>query len=306
MAAYSIVAAPGTPRQQVVPVDGLLLVGRECAGVQPAHRLILDDPAVSRVHLELRVHPTRGAALIDQSTNGTRVNGRRVDRGEHIALRDGDRIQIGAHEILFAAPELQDAGEDLDSTIRTFNAKVLLAVVGDIVGYTTLSEAHGAATIGRTADQLFASLAALLAAHHGTVSNYAGDAMFAAWDALGEAEAPARAVRFAVEADELVVERARALSLETDDGPLRMGWAVTMGEAATSHPSRTREVVHGDAVNLAFRLAGLAARDGRPAVLVTEAAAAAAPGAASYGPVEELTVRGRSAPARVRAATRVA
>jgi adenylate cyclase len=85
---------------------------------------------------------------------------------------------------------------------------------------------------------------------------------------------------------------------------LRMGWGVTLGDAATAHPSPAREAVHGDAINLAFRLSGVAARAGEPAVLVTAEAAAAAPVAARYGALRELQVRGRTAPARVHAAER--
>lgn len=300
---YSLVVAPGTDEQRVVPVEGMLFVGRECAGVDPARRVVVDDPAVSRVHFEVRVHPTRGAVLVDTSTNGTRVNGRRVERGESIQLRDGDRIEVGRLEFAFAAPYGAAAvSDDVGSTIRSSHAELVVAVVGDIVGYTRLSETHGAAAMGAAADKLFAALARLLTEHHGTASNYAGDAMFAVWDATRDTEAPEHAVRFAVAADALVAELAQSMPMQGLDGPIRMGWGVTVGEAATSRPSPAREVVHGDTVNLAFRLAGLAAREGRGPVLVTEGAAAAAPDAAVYGDVEEIPVRGRTASARVRAA----
>lgn len=287
----------------MVPVEGMLHVGRECAGIEPERRIVVDDPSVSRVHFEVRVHPSRGAVLVDASTNGTRVNGRRVERGEAIALKHGDRIEVGRIELIFAAPDRDTLiPDDTNSTIRSSHAELVVAVVGDIVGYTTLSEAHGAAAMGEAADKLFAALARLLAEHHGTASNYAGDAMFAVWDAARDPEAPVHAVRFALAAVDLVAERASSLPTQAPDGPIRMGWGVTVGEAATSWPSPAREVVHGDTVNLAFRLAGLAARDGRAPVLVTEGAAAAAPGAATYGEIEEIAVRGRTAAARVRAA----
>lgn len=285
----------------------MLLVGRECAGVDPPRRLIVDDPSISRVHFEVRIHPTRGAVLIDMSTNGTLLNGRRVERGEPIPLHDGDLIEMGEMEFAFVAPAPVDtAHPDVSSTVRTLGAKPVVAVVGDIVGYTALSERHGAEAVGRAIDDLFAALARLLTSHHGTASNYAGDAMFAFWDAGRDVTAPQHAIRFAVEADELVDRLAADLPIRAADGEVRMGWGVTLGEAATSRPSPAREVVHGDAVNLAFRLAGVAARDGLPSVLVTEGAAAAAPSAARYGPIQQLSVKGRAAPARVRSAGRTA
>jgi hypothetical protein len=71
-----------------------LIVGRSReADVQ------INDPNVSRRHLELR---QEGATywLVDlDSTNGTLVNGKRVERTK---LEDGDRITIGGTELVFA------------------------------------------------------------------------------------------------------------------------------------------------------------------------------------------------------------
>ena len=90
-----VVVGPGTDAERAVPVQGRLLVGRECAGVDPGRCLIVDDAAVSRDHFEIRIDPGRGAILVDLSTNGTRVNGRRVERAEPIALHDLDVIELG-------------------------------------------------------------------------------------------------------------------------------------------------------------------------------------------------------------------
>ncbi|MBK5306523.1 MAG: DUF3662 and FHA domain-containing protein [Frankiaceae bacterium] len=60
--------------------------------------LRLTDTGVSRRHAEVKVDPN-GATLIDlRSTNGTLVNGQRV---EQVALADGDRIQVGATVIVY-------------------------------------------------------------------------------------------------------------------------------------------------------------------------------------------------------------
>ena len=66
-----------------------------------------------------------------------------------------------------------------------------------------------------------------------------------------------------------------------------MGWGVTLGDGVPGHPSMAREAVDADSINLAFRLAGLAARDGEPPVLVEAKAATAAPDAADYGDLRE-------------------
>lgn len=301
-----VTVSSATEDERVVPLTGRLLVGRECAGVEPSRRLILEDPSISRDHVELRSEPGRTALLVDMSTNGTWLNGRRVERGEPIAIRDGDRIDLGGHELVFHLSRPDDPVTDISrqTTLKLRVAKMVI-VVGDVVGYTALTEVYGGGEVAAVSDDLFDALRRLLPEHGGTVVNYVGDALLAAWDVERDRGAARGAVSFALAGSELVDARAEGLALRGPHGePLRMGWAVTLGEAASGRPSATRQTVHGDAVNLAFRLAGLAAREGYAPVLVTEDAAAAAPGAARYGEPQELHVKGRSAAARVVPASR--
>ena len=73
---------PGSPGEATWPLVERLFVGRECAGVDDAHRILLsDDLAVSRNHLEIRVDPEQSrAVVVDTSSNGVRVNGIRIER----------------------------------------------------------------------------------------------------------------------------------------------------------------------------------------------------------------------------------
>lgn len=124
--------------------------------------------------------------------------------------------------------------------------------------------------------------------------------MLSAWDLDTDPDAAARAVACAVASAALVDDVAAGLPVQDADGqPLRMGWAVTTGEVATGRPSPGREAVLGDAVILAFRLSGIAARGNQPTVLVAQDTAAAAPGAATYGIPLEVRVKGRIQPASV-------
>jgi class 3 adenylate cyclase len=274
--------------------------------MEPSRCLIIDEPAVSREHLEVRIDPGRGAQLFDLSTNGTRVNGRRVERGEPIGLKDGDDIEVGGVRLAFRAPALpEDMASAVTSTIRTTGATQLAVAVGDVIGYTSLTELHGGGAVAEALDPLFAQLRDLLVSHGGTVSNIVGDALFAAWDADHDPGAAGAAVTFALAATDLVAEHAATVLLrDHDDAPLRMGWGVTVGMAAAARPSPGRETMHGDAVNLAFRLAGLAGRGGRPPVLVAAEVVDSAPDAARFGAAEEVRVRGRRAPALVHVASR--
>jgi hypothetical protein len=65
---------------------------REC-------EIVVDDANVSRKHAELS--PRGGAWVLSDlgSTNGTRLNGRRIERPE--PLEPGDRIEVGASVITF-------------------------------------------------------------------------------------------------------------------------------------------------------------------------------------------------------------
>ena len=101
------VTAPAGPRApQLLVTDGatertvdltrpVTLIGRSAeADVRIA------DTGVSRKHAEVR-REGGGAVLVDLgSTNGSRVNGRPVQRAD---LRDGDRIQLGPVSLIFSS-----------------------------------------------------------------------------------------------------------------------------------------------------------------------------------------------------------
>ena len=55
------------------------------------------DPGISRLHAVLIAVPDGSWAVLDPgSANGTLVNGTEIAIGDHIPLRDGDRINLGA------------------------------------------------------------------------------------------------------------------------------------------------------------------------------------------------------------------
>lgn len=81
--------------QRFALAEYLVTVGRK-----PECNIVLADPNVSRQHAEIRPH-VDGFLLMDLgSTNGTKVNGAKVDRH---SLRDGDEISFGNTVIRFEA-----------------------------------------------------------------------------------------------------------------------------------------------------------------------------------------------------------
>jgi adenylate cyclase len=270
----TVVVEPGSGHESAVPVRDWLVVGRECQGIDEGRRLLVDDDTVSRHHLEIRLDPAEDrAVLIDLSTNGTRVNGVRVERAVPVPLMAGDEIRVGATRLEFRSARFRTAGgTDVRSTTRYVDTTTMALVVGDIVGYSTVSEHTESSVILDSLEALWTGLRKLLVEHRGTLNAYAGDAIFAVWDAEPASAGVEPALAFARAAHQHVRDTAPKLQVRSDDGsPLRMGWAIVLGPVAVSTLTRAQPAVIGDTTNLAFRLSGVAGRDGYPDIIVTEA-----------------------------------
>jgi adenylate cyclase len=302
-----LVIDPDGPGERSVPVCGWLAVGRECAGIDTRHRLLIDHPAVSRTHLELRLDLDLDQAwLTDLSTNGTRLNGQRIARSVPVRIRPGDRVRLGPAELQFRSGRFAaEGGGPKPMTLREVTVVDMVMVVGDIVGFSTIAESTGDRMLLENIDRLYAVLRQILARHRGTLSNYAGDAFFATWEVAAAPDAAQAATAFAVEAAETVPRIAAGLDLrDPGGGPVRMGWGVASGPAAVSLLTGMLVTVLGDATNVAFRLSGLAARDGQPDVLVTDAVHRATAAGFAFTAPSTLHVKGRRQAVEVMGASR--
>jgi class 3 adenylate cyclase len=279
-------------------------IGRTCQGVDEEHRLLLDGERVSRSHCHILLqYETARAVLIDTSTNGTRVNGAFVERSAPVPLQSGDRLSIGEYELEFVSSRYVTVPPDEDEslTMRLIENTRMCVVCGDLVDYTGLSGMHGGTAMFEAMHVIFDELRMVLTAQRGTLYDYVGDALLAVWEHEVFPDAVRRAVAFTRAADERVTAVAPSLKLRRPDGsPLRMGWAVTVGDVASSTYTGSLQGLVGDAVNIGFRLAGLAGRDGRSAILVTEEAYAELQDNEPAMPPTPLQVKGRDAPVVVR------
>ena len=340
-----LVVSPDGPDQRFVPVHGRLVVGRVCAGVDEGQRLLIDDGTVSRLHLEVWLDFERDEAwLTDHSTNGTRLNGRRIERLVPVRIRSGDRVLAGDTELEFrsagfavGASRGKLAAYDGTATILQVAVSQMVMVVGDVISFSTIAETADDRVLLENIERLFTALRQILLRHHGTLSNYAGDAFFATWEAAAPgsaggtaggvpggiagtpggssggslsdatgaspgsgADAPRAAVAFALEAAAAVPEVAAGLDLrDPSGGPLRMGWGVSFGQAAVSGLGGPLLTVLGDATNVAFRLSGIAGREGLPTVLVTAAVRRAIESGFAFTPLPPVQVKGRRKPVEV-------
>jgi adenylate cyclase len=309
-----LVSAPDRAGQRSTPVYDWLVIGRECPGVDERHRLLIDDLAVSRTHCELRLDFEFDQAwLTDHSTNGTRLNGRRIERSVPVRIRPGDRVGLGQAELEFRSPQFTGVtvaggrrGFQELNTIREFAVMEMVLVVGDIVGFSTIAENIDDLVLLENVDRLYAELRRILARHYGTLSNYVGDAFFATWEAAAVPDAARAALAFAVEAAETMPRIAAGLDLrDPGEGPLRMGWGVASGPAAVSQLTGMLVTVVGDAANVAFRLSAIAGRDGWADVLVTEAVYRATADGFAFTRPTAIQVKGRTQTVQVLGAGRL-
>jgi adenylate cyclase len=282
--------------ERSVPIFDQLFVGRECAGISEARRLLIDDPWISRTHLEIRLDTlTDQAFLIDTSSNGTLLNGVRLERAVALPIRPGDKIRIGDVALTFCSQRFTAVpAAAARPTQARISQAALVMVVGDIVNYSTISEVTDEGVIARSLHTLWHHLGGVLRAHNGTLSHYAGDALFAVWEQERFPDAAELAIDFALAANRLVEEFGPELPLRSPEGsPIQMGWGVVRGKAALAAMTRSADAVIGDATNVAFRLAGLAGRNGRAAVMVTSGVHRAAAIKFSWGAAESVEIKGR-------------
>jgi pSer/pThr/pTyr-binding forkhead associated (FHA) protein len=112
MASLRVISGPLVGRQ--IDVEHVLTIGRHDADV------VIDDPDLSRRHLEVR--PDGDALIVEDlgSTNGTLVDGRRIDAPTHVGR--GARIKLGSVvmevEVVAAVQEtrLSQRPRDVDAT----------------------------------------------------------------------------------------------------------------------------------------------------------------------------------------------
>lgn len=111
-AAAPATAASPSPEHPIIDIDGerwLLTEPVTIIGRGSEADIVVADSGVSRRHLELRITPTGVIATDLGSTNGTFVEGHRIDAA---TLVDGNQIVIGRTRILFWTTPASDTTQD--------------------------------------------------------------------------------------------------------------------------------------------------------------------------------------------------
>src|SRR6266542_6135704 len=143
MASLKITDASG--RQSQYDLNALVpcMIGRA-----PDNQVVLDDPRASRHHAHIKAGEDGSFAIIDgvvvngqvkRSANKVYVNGEQ--KFEH-ALRDGDRITIGASTLRFEQPK-EERTADLSFDDKPLGHTQLLMSAKDVLS-TVLRQAEAA------------------------------------------------------------------------------------------------------------------------------------------------------------------
>ena len=178
-------------------------------------------------------------------------------------IMPGDRVRLGSVELQFRSRRfVASAGTGALETVRQISIADMVMVVGDIIAFSSIAEYTDDFVLLENIDRLYAELRQVLSRHHGTLSNYIGDAFFATWETAATPDAAGAAVAFAVEAAELVPRIAAGLGLRISGRAAADGLGVSCGPAAVSLMTGMLVSVLGDTTNVAFRLSGIAGRDG--------------------------------------------
>ena len=109
----------------------------------------LYDSEASRSHAEVRVRDGKDFELIDLgSSNGTRINGTRVSRGQ---LASGDRIEIGGTMLIFTGtnqPAAMEAAHGVDIVMQSGDSQAsrIVSSMSHVIGPRKSGEQKGALT----------------------------------------------------------------------------------------------------------------------------------------------------------------
>ena len=297
-----IILSPGTPAEQTFPfVEGIEIGRRAAPDGAIITRIVIPDPVISSRHCAITQAENGRFFIRDLSLNGTKVDGKRLVPNLEFALLPGQTVQVGDHGLTLWAAESEEAtmSGTAEHTMLSTGLASVTVLVGDIRGYTTLSQVASSADVHRAVRSVFSELEAVVMRHGGTLKEYQGDAIFAFWeekpDAPGQHAIDACAAALALRSEILALAQDPKTWL-FPDFPLEMDWALASGSVMISSMGRGRPTglsMIGDAVNLAFRLEKLI-EDQAPTIITCQTTFARACERFDFTDFGPVTVKGRT------------
>jgi len=196
----------------------------------------------------------------------------------------------------FVAPEVADRISSSEHGLQPGDGEVREASVlfTDIEGFSTISEKVSPEKLVALLNEYFEAVSAAVDRHGGVITQFQGDAMLIAFNTVkADSAHAANAVRTAFAIQQATYERGfgGAIRMRTRCG-INTGRIVT---GAVGARDRLLYTVHGDEVNIAARLEQLNKKYGTY-ILATENTRRAAGGGFAFRRIDEIAVRGRTAP----------
>lgn len=278
-----------------------LFIGRLCRGVDADRCVQISRPTVSRDHAVIQ-STSLGIEITDLSTNGTWLKGVRMTQGASRFLADGDFIEIGQVrlEIRISPDDTPKKEEswDIQTTIRPSEVRVT-CLVADVRGFSGICQSSDSQAACAMMQELFSRFSNIVTSFSGTIKDFAGDAVFAFWEHPGDLSGPQAlmACRAAIAQSRQIQEVNATLGHEIAAmGNLRLGWGLSTGRATLSHYGVRHAdlALVGDAVNLAFRLSAMAAKEVDAGIILCRQTAELVRPQLDLMPLGRVTIKGRS------------
>ncbi|MHB1460533.1 MAG: FHA domain-containing protein [Armatimonadota bacterium] len=114
--------------------------------------VVIPDPSVSRHHATIELSAEQAMLTDQNSTNGTKLNGRRLVSEESQRLYDGDTIRFGQAEFEFVCPDLKRQESAASSEVtapQTEDVKPPRWLFCEASGTTSVKLSPGEAFVGR-------------------------------------------------------------------------------------------------------------------------------------------------------------
>ncbi len=131
----------------VIEDESFIFLGRDKTQV----KIIIDNPEISRKHAALSLNKLGELRIVDYSTKGVFINGKRIPANAKVRLHPGDKVWLGTPEVEFEiidfSEELNKLKEELTSLINkgdfdTALKKIQEALLKGVIPEKTLGELH--------------------------------------------------------------------------------------------------------------------------------------------------------------------
>jgi adenylate cyclase len=227
------------------------------------NNIVIKDRCLSRNHAMLQ-STEGGYYLIDMgSSNGTFVNGRRVNIP--VIIHNGDTITFGQTELKFFQPQPDGAGslsEDdgiLDGTVTSILhvRKLMSVMVIDMRNYTVLTRQMDENLLSEVMTTWFRNAGHIIRRYGSWVDKYIGDAIMALWFHNSETVSKQEIMNILHALNDInrmtkTLSNRYPLPFELKVGAgLNTGYGMVGNAGSSSQPDYT---ALGDTVNSAFRL----------------------------------------------------